>query len=330
MLSRYWPLLVFLPAVARSWDSWPVGTSTSGSTNHPLNYDPEYGAYINYYSSYAIDGDVLTWWNDDTVGEYPDTLVLSIPTPVNLKGIALQSYHDGFVLDYTVSVQTGTESSFSPCASLSNLQSNFSIATCDEPVTGVYKVAITVTSAQDTYYGDYTRISEVYPIFLDEEPSQAPTTVEQGSVVTVTRTITKDEPGQASTTEIVTVTSIATPPLPSEATIVATLVIPLILTSTLSTSTYTLLTYTTITSTSPYPSPTTDSASLLSSSTSSANSTSLTSTSTSPTATSLSSSQAAATVSASSSNGYRHSEQLIFVISLWGGAMILSFLKLCI
>ena len=326
MLSRYWSPLIFLPAVARSWDSWPAGTTTWGSTTHPINFDPEYNAYINYYSSYAIDGNVLTWWNDDTAGDYPDTLVLSVPTPVNLKGIALQSYHDGYVLDYTVSMQTGTESGFSPCASLSNLQSNFSIATCDEPVTGVYKIAITVTLAQDTYYGDYTRISEVYPIFLDEESSQPSATEGSGGVVTVTSTITQEEPGQASTTEVVTVTTTATSPLPSEATIIATLVIPLLLTSTQSTSTYTLLSFTTTTSTSPHSSPTPTSASFMFSSTSSTNSTS--SNSTSLTSTSPATSQATATVSTLSSSGYRHSEQLVLVFSFLGGAMILSFLAL--
>lgn len=79
---------------------WPAGTTATASSFHAPNEDN--GQPRTYAASNAVDGDPTTFWNDDTIAEYPDVLTITAPSAVTLPGITLLSSSDGVPQDYTV------------------------------------------------------------------------------------------------------------------------------------------------------------------------------------------------------------------------------------
>jgi hypothetical protein len=157
--------------------TWPVGTTADGSSTAGSNEDN--GVPRTYYASNAIDGNTTTFWNDATIGGYPDTLTITSPTAVTLPGITLLSNSDGVPIDYTVDALVGT--TWTPEATVTGNASLQHEVTFASPVSTT-SIRITVTKDQSTGKGEYTRIAEVYPglVPTDVPPS---ITLDFGKVV---------------------------------------------------------------------------------------------------------------------------------------------------
>ncbi len=56
--------------------SWTSGTTASASSEHAPNVVGD--ATRTYVAANAIDHDLATFWNDDTAGQYPDTLTVTV------------------------------------------------------------------------------------------------------------------------------------------------------------------------------------------------------------------------------------------------------------
>ncbi len=134
--------------------SWPTGTTAAASSEHAPNEVD--GATRTYLASNAIDGNPSTFWNDDTQGQYPDTLTVSAPSAVSLHGVGFASISDGVPTDFTVQAWDGsqwvTEATVSGNSSLGRWIPFAS------PVTTT-QVRVVVTGTQD----GFTRIAELSP-----------------------------------------------------------------------------------------------------------------------------------------------------------------------
>lgn len=157
--------------------TWPTGTTASASTFHAPNSDGD--QQRTYAPSNAIDGDVTTFWNDDTIAAYPDVLTLTSPVPVTMPGITLRAHPDGVVQDATVETWDGTGWQVSGTLRGNDLQQ--ATVPFVEPVTTT-QVRITVTRDQSTGKGEFTRVAEVYPGLVDDPPAPS-LVVDFGKVV---------------------------------------------------------------------------------------------------------------------------------------------------
>ena len=86
-------------------DVLPFGSSPAGTTATASSYPAPNvvnGQVRTYNPRNAIDGNLATFWNDDTAGAYPDVLTITSPSPVTLSGIALASNSDGVPVDFVV------------------------------------------------------------------------------------------------------------------------------------------------------------------------------------------------------------------------------------
>ena len=131
------------------------------------------GEVRSYYPSNAIDGNVSSYWNDNTLAEYPDILTIIPPSALNLTGITVLSNTDGVPVDFTVETLQGTTWFLAGTVtnnSATQIQVPFNQSVV---VTGI---RVTVTEDQDTTSGEYTRINEVYPALVPDPP-EAPTIV---------------------------------------------------------------------------------------------------------------------------------------------------------
>ncbi|GAA3807098.1 alpha-L-rhamnosidase C-terminal domain-containing protein [Streptomyces coacervatus] len=157
---------------------WPEGTTAEASSSHAGNNGND-GRPRTYDAANAIDGDPDTFWNDDTPGEFPDTLTIALPQPTQLPGITVVSNSDGVPTAFTVEVRRdGVWQTAATVVDNDVIQRAVPFA---EPVT-TDRVRITVTSVQDTPRGAFTRINEVWPAPVD--PIAVPSvTVDFGKVV---------------------------------------------------------------------------------------------------------------------------------------------------
>jgi alpha-L-rhamnosidase len=87
--------------------SWPTGTAATASSEHAPN-DVD-GQRRTYVAANAIDGNLATFWNDDTPDAYPDTLTITAPSPAPRRGVGFASFPDGVVTDFTVQTWDGTQ-----------------------------------------------------------------------------------------------------------------------------------------------------------------------------------------------------------------------------
>lgn len=87
--------------------SLPAGTVAVASSEHAPNVVD--GATRTYAAANAVDGDPATFWNDDTQGQYPDTLTVTTPSPLTLHGVGLASVSDGVPTDFTVQAWDGSQ-----------------------------------------------------------------------------------------------------------------------------------------------------------------------------------------------------------------------------
>jgi hypothetical protein len=143
------PLLVF--------GGWPAGTVASASSFHAPNIFQ--GKERTYDAANAVDGDSGTFWNDDTSGQYPDTLTVDAPSPVTLHGVGFASIVDGVPTDFAVQTWDGT--SWTTQAQVSGNAALDRWIPFDTPVT-TSQVRLVVTASQPQN-GAYTRVAELTP-----------------------------------------------------------------------------------------------------------------------------------------------------------------------
>jgi hypothetical protein len=157
---------------------WPDGTTAQASSSHAGNGGND-GNPRTYDAKNAIDGDPGTFWNDDTQGAYPDVLTVTTPEAQTLPGVTLLSNPDGVPTDFTVETWDGSH--WQPAAAVSGNTAVQRPVPFSAPVSTT-SVRITVTAAQNTPAGEFTRVNEVWPDLVPvvELPS---ITVDFGKVV---------------------------------------------------------------------------------------------------------------------------------------------------
>jgi hypothetical protein len=143
------PVLVF--------GSWPKGTTADASSAHAPNVFN--GQTRTYDAANAVDGDLATFWNDDTAGQFPDTLTLTAPSPVTLHGVGFASIVDGVPTDFTV--QTWDGAAWTTRAQVTGNTALDRWIPFDAPVT-TSQVRLVVTASQ-TQNGNFTRVAELTP-----------------------------------------------------------------------------------------------------------------------------------------------------------------------
>lgn len=84
---------------------WPEGTTVEASSTHAGN-DGNDGRPRTYEARNAVDGDLGTFWNDDTERDFPDSLTLTTPEEQELSGLTVVSSTDGVPTAFTVAVWT--------------------------------------------------------------------------------------------------------------------------------------------------------------------------------------------------------------------------------
>jgi hypothetical protein len=144
---------------------WPDGTTATASSSHAPNNGND-GQPRTYDAANAVDGNTDTFWNDDTIGAYPDVLTITTPGAVTLPGITLLSNSDGVPSDFTVETWDG--SAWHTAATVSGNTAVQRAVAFDNDVSTT-SVRITVTADQDTSKGDFTRVNEVYPAVLADD-----------------------------------------------------------------------------------------------------------------------------------------------------------------
>ena len=159
--------------------SWPSGTTATASSFHAPNNGND-GRPRSYVPQNAIDGNTDTFWNDDTIAAYPDILTITSPAVQSLPGITLLSNPDGVPQDFTVDTWDG--SAWQPAATVTGNTTVMRRIPFSSAVTTT-QVRITVTKDQSSGHGDFTRVNEVYPGLVPDDPPVPSVTVDFGKVV---------------------------------------------------------------------------------------------------------------------------------------------------
>jgi hypothetical protein len=159
--------------------AWPSGTSATASSFHAPNTGDN-GQPRTYVPDNAIDGDTSTFWNDDTIGAYPDILTITSPSAVSLPGVTVLSNSDGVPVDFTVDTWNGS------AWQLAGTVTGNSAVQVEVPFAApvsTTQVQITVTKDQATPQGEFTRINEVWPGLVAPDPAPPSITVDFGQDV---------------------------------------------------------------------------------------------------------------------------------------------------
>lgn len=156
ILPSYVWLAVFSSTTALS--RWPSGTVAQASSEALGN--PPYNA------SFAIDGDQSTFWNDATLGDFPDVLTIAAPQLLNLSGIILVSNPGGWPTHYEVS-SLSPNLSWAHLAELQDLTSYISTATFNQSVmSSQFRISVFNVSTAPCM-PLHTRVNEVYPVYVN-------------------------------------------------------------------------------------------------------------------------------------------------------------------
>jgi hypothetical protein len=159
--------------------SWPAGTTATASSYHAPNNGND-GQPRTYVPGNAIDGNTDTFWNDDTIGAYPDILTITAPAALTLPGITVLSNSDGVPQDYTVEVWDGSQ--WTTQATVTGNTAVMRRVPFAAPVS-TSQVRITVTKDQASSKGEFTRINELYPGLVPDDPPVPSVTLDFGKVV---------------------------------------------------------------------------------------------------------------------------------------------------
>jgi hypothetical protein len=161
--------------------SWPSGTSATASSFHAGNNGND-GKPRTYVPGNAIDGSTDTFWNDDTFGAYPDVLTITVPAATSLDGITVLSNSDGVPQDFTVDTLGPDGATWQPAATVTGNTTVLRRVPFAAAV-NTTQVRITVTKDQSSGKGDFTRVNEVYPGLVPDDPAVPSVTVDFGKVV---------------------------------------------------------------------------------------------------------------------------------------------------
>lgn len=137
--------------------NWASRTTASASSTAASNVFQ--GQTRAYSATNAIDNNPSTFWNDASPGVFPDTLTVTAPSAVSLRGVGFQSIVDGVPTDFTV--QTWDGSNWVTRASVTGNTALSRWVPFTQPVTTT-QVRVVVTASQ-TQNGNYTRIAELTP-----------------------------------------------------------------------------------------------------------------------------------------------------------------------
>jgi len=158
--------------------TWPKDTKAEASSYHAGNNGND-GRPRTYVASNAIDGDTDTFWNDDDERTYPDVLTITAPAAQHLDGITVLSSPDGVPEDFTVAVDVdGTWKDVASVSGNGDVMRRVPFASAVDTA----KVRITVTKDQDSGKGVFTRVNEVYPGLVPDDPAPS-ITLDFGKVV---------------------------------------------------------------------------------------------------------------------------------------------------
>ena len=137
--------------------NWAIGTTATASSFHaPNTYN---GQVRTYDPGNAVDGDLATFWNDDTAGVFPDTLTIHMPSAQSLHGVGFASIVDGVPTDFTV--QTWDGSQWVDQATVTGNTDLYRWIDFAGPVS-TDRVRVVVDASQ-TQNGNFTRIAELTP-----------------------------------------------------------------------------------------------------------------------------------------------------------------------
>jgi hypothetical protein len=163
--------------------TWPAGTSATASSFHAPNNGND-GKPRSYEPGNAIDGNTDTFWNDDTLGVYPDVLTITTAASAALPGITVLSNTDGVLQDFTVDTlqSTADGTAWQPAATVTGNTAVQRQVPFAAPVSTT-QVRITVTADQSSGKGDFTRVNEVYPGLVPDDPTAPSVTLDFGKVV---------------------------------------------------------------------------------------------------------------------------------------------------
>ena len=134
--------------------TWGAGTTASASSAHAPNIVD--GKQRTYSAANAVDGDLATFWNDDTQDQYPDSLTVTAAAPSALRGVGFASHPDGVPTAFTV--QTWDGSTWVTQADVPANGEVYRWIPFAAPVT-TDQVRIVVTAAQNSF----TRLAELTP-----------------------------------------------------------------------------------------------------------------------------------------------------------------------
>lgn len=146
--------------------AWPAGTTATASSFHAPNNGGN-GQPRTYDPGNAVDGNPDTFWNDDTIGAYPDVLTITAGAPATLAGVTVLSNVDGVPQDFTVEVLDG--GAWRVAASVTGNTAVQRAVAFDRPATAT-QVRITVTKDQNTPSGEFSRVAEVWPGLVADPP----------------------------------------------------------------------------------------------------------------------------------------------------------------
>jgi hypothetical protein len=146
--------------------AWPGGTTAAASSFHAPNNGGN-GQPRTYDPGNAVDGDTGTFWNDDTIGAYPDVLTITAGAGVALPGVTVLSSVDGVPQDFTVDVPDG--GAWRTVATVTGNTAVQRAVAFDRAVTTT-QVRITVTKDQPTPSGEFSRVTEVWPGLVADPP----------------------------------------------------------------------------------------------------------------------------------------------------------------
>jgi hypothetical protein len=159
--------------------AWAAGTTATASSFHAGNSGND-GQPRTYGPGNAVDGNTGTFWNDDTIAAYPDVLTITTPAPVALPGITVLSNPDGVPQDFTVDTWDG--SAWQNAATVTG-NTTLQLRVPFTATVTTSQVRITVTADQSSGKGDFTRVNEVYPGLVPDDPPVPSVTVDFGKVV---------------------------------------------------------------------------------------------------------------------------------------------------
>ncbi|WP_410623064.1 alpha-L-rhamnosidase C-terminal domain-containing protein [Amycolatopsis sp. cmx-8-4] len=147
--------------------AWPGGTTAAASSFHAPNNGGN-GQPRTYGPGNAVDGNTDTFWNDDTLGAYPDVLTITSGAAVALPGVTVLSSVDGVPQDFTVDVLDG--GAWRTAATVTGNTAVQRAVAFDRAVTTT-QVRITVTKDQATPSGEFSRVTEVWPGLVADPPT---------------------------------------------------------------------------------------------------------------------------------------------------------------